>query len=191
MCLKSEYVYFSQLSGCVLSPCAHILHSLAQAGHNCLMVMTMPSVKKCHMVRHDLAWRCQFLLNCVSVGRWSQRLQKLSPPGDSYLQNSRVPWCWLCWSQRWAFCLMYFFLLLSWNALDDVKLQLCKTFAQRGNVVQLGEICIVWLWKWLFFCLCRALFQLFWFYFSCLSGFFSERAAAFAGLPLGNTKCVH
>lgn len=66
MCLKSEYVYFSQLSGCVLSPCAHILHSLTQAGHNCLMVLTMPSVKKCHMVHHDLAWRCQFLLNCVS-----------------------------------------------------------------------------------------------------------------------------
>lgn len=168
-------MYFSQLSGCVLSPCAHILHSITQAGHSCLMVMTVPSVNVLHgslrscseMSIPPKSWLC---------GCWTQRL---STPGAS-----RVPWCWLCWSQRWACCPMHFSLLLSWSTLDAVKSQLCKMFARRVNVVQLGEIRIVWFWNFFFFffCLCRALFQVCWFYFSCVSSLCSERAAVFAGL---------
>lgn len=89
MCI---FLNLEKFRECVLSPCAHILHSLTQAGHNCLMVMTVPSVK----VLHGLPWSCLETSippkSCL-CGCRSQRLQNsalLELTGDSCLQNSSV-----------------------------------------------------------------------------------------------------
>lgn len=73
MCLKSEYVYFPQLSGCVYHP---VLTSftLSLKLVITLMVMTVPSVK----VLHGSPWSCSEISippeSCL-CGCWSQRLQ--------------------------------------------------------------------------------------------------------------------
>lgn len=89
MCLKLEYVYFSQLHGCILSPWAHILHCLTQAGHNCLMVMTVPSVYVLHRSPQSFSETSIHLKLCL-CGCQSWRLHNsapLEPTGDSCLQS--------------------------------------------------------------------------------------------------------
>lgn len=140
------------------------------------------------MVRHGPARRHLSLLDSFSVGAihrdsktqhfWSwlmihasrvPRAKARGEPSAQCISPSCFPKMrWTLWNRSYA-----------------------KHLQQRVNVVQVGEICIVWFWKWFFFfffCLCRALFQVLWFYFSCVSSLCSEELQCLPDLPLGNTK---
>lgn len=187
MCLKSECVYFSQFSGCVLSPCVHILHSLTQAGHNCLMVMTVPSVKVLHGSPRSCLETSIPPKSCL-CGCRSQRLHNsalLEPTGDSCLHSSMM----LAVQKPEVSLLPHAFLPSPF-----LKCAGRREIAARQNFCTKSECCAT---RWnlhsvvsemAFFCWCGALFQVFWFYFSCLTSLCSERAAVFAGLTFREHK---
>lgn len=122
----------------------------------------------CYIVHHSPSQKHLFISNCVFVGASHGDSTTQHPWSWLVIHASRVSWCWLCRSQKWAFCPTHLSVLLSWNALVIMTLQLCKTFAQNTNVVQPGEICLLVVLELTFSYLCRALFQVhvFWFYFS-------------------------